>query len=61
MANSLEDPVCGMQVDPRNAAGSVEYMGMRYHFCSLGCKAAFEERPERFLERIGHAHSHSCC
>ena len=42
------DPVCGMQVDERQAAGKSEYQGQTYFFCSPVCKAKFEENPERY-------------
>ncbi len=41
------DPVCGMQVDPRHAAGTSEYDGKVVSFCSAGCKKAFDREPER--------------
>ena len=58
------DPICGMDVDPRNAAGKSEFMGQTYYFCSLGCKKSFDENPRRFLAAktgkelpsAGHAH-----
>jgi len=43
------DPVCGMTVDPQRAAGSSEYKGKTYHFCSKGCVAKFEADPEKYL------------
>lgn len=43
------DPVCGMQVDPKNAAGTSEYQGNTYFFCSSGCKQAFDKEPERYV------------
>jgi Cu+-exporting ATPase len=43
------DPVCGMMVDPKMAAGSSEYQGKTYYFCALGCKAAFDKDPSRFV------------
>ncbi len=43
------DPVCGMTVDPQRAAGSSEYQGKTYYFCSKGCVAKFEADPERYL------------
>ena len=43
------DPVCGMQVDPATAAGSSEYQGQTYYFCSTGCKRQFDKDPERYL------------
>jgi len=59
MANTVKDPICGMDVDPATAAGKTEYMGQTYYFCSAGCKKAFDANPERFLHRAGeHAHHH---
>ena len=43
------DPVCGMKVDPKTAAASMEYEGETYYFCSQGCKAGFEKDPEKYL------------
>ncbi len=43
------DPVCGMQVDPGNAAGSSRHAGRTYHFCSEHCLRRFEAGPEAFL------------
>jgi YHS domain-containing protein len=45
------DPVCQMAVDPRRAAGTLEYEGTRYHFCSLDCARRFMERPQQFKSR----------
>jgi YHS domain-containing protein len=42
------DPVCGVDVDPASPAGTVEYMGVPYSFCSLTCKSAFELDPARY-------------
>ncbi|MGH9435795.1 MAG: HAD-IC family P-type ATPase, partial [Terriglobia bacterium] len=43
------DPVCGMTVEPQDAAGTVEYRGKRYYFCNPHCVEQFRENPERFL------------
>ncbi|HEX2863850.1 MAG TPA: YHS domain-containing protein [Deinococcales bacterium] len=43
------DPVCGMSVDPAEAAGQSEYQGQTYYFCSAGCKQAFDADPHRYL------------
>jgi hypothetical protein len=43
------DPVCGMRVDPANAAASAEHGGTRYFFCNPGCRDAFLVEPERFI------------
>jgi Cu+-exporting ATPase len=49
MSNTFIDPVCGMDIDPATAAGKSEYNGQTYYFCSLGCKKAFDENPEKYL------------
>ena len=50
-----KDPVCGMDVDEKTAAGKSEYNGKTYHFCSTGCKAAFDRNPAQYLSE-GAAH-----
>ncbi|MDQ7820742.1 MAG: YHS domain-containing protein [Armatimonadota bacterium] len=52
------DPVCGMQVDERKAAGTSVYRGQTFYFCSSGCKAAFDKEPEKYAQHTGHAHGH---
>jgi P-type Cu+ transporter len=44
------DPVCHMTVDPQHAAGTSEYDGHTYYFCSKGCVAKFEADPLRYIE-----------
>ena len=43
------DPVCGMTVSAAQAAGSFEYQGQKYFFCSLSCLDKFKSDPARFL------------
>jgi Cu+-exporting ATPase len=43
------DPVCGMTVSPNTAAGSFEYNGLTYYFCSTHCFAKFQMDPDAFL------------
>ncbi len=45
----VKDPVCNMDVDPAKAAGSSEYKGQTYYFCSLGCVKRFNADPEKYL------------
>ncbi|MCH7859154.1 MAG: XdhC family protein [Candidatus Marinimicrobia bacterium] len=45
----VKDPVCEMIIDPRTAAGSSEFEGTTYHFCSLGCLDSFEADPRKYL------------
>lgn len=42
------DPVCGMLVDPAEAAGARSYEGRTYHFCSPACLAKFDQAPARY-------------
>jgi P-type Cu+ transporter len=44
-----KDPVCGMSVDPANAASTAEYDRKLYHFCSRGCGEKFRKDPVRYL------------
>ena len=48
--NGVLDPVCGMTVNPDTAAGSFEYQGKTYYFCSAHCLHRFRENPESFLK-----------
>lgn len=43
------DPVCGMDVSPATAAGSTEYSGETYYFCSRGCLEKFRASPDVYL------------
>ncbi len=43
------DPVCKMEVDEETAKFKTEREGRTYYFCAPGCKAAFEENPEKYL------------
>ena len=45
-----KDVICGMQVDPKKAAGSSEYQGKTYYFCCLGCKRKFDQNPEQYAK-----------
>jgi Cu+-exporting ATPase len=44
------DPVCGMSVSPEKAAGTAEYQGTTYYFCSKSCVAKFTADPEKYLK-----------
>lgn len=43
-----KDPVCGMNVDEKKAAGTAVYEGKTYYFCSPGCKATFDKDPGKY-------------
>lgn len=46
-----KDPVCGMLVDPRDAAAKRVHQGKDYYFCSPGCAEKFDQAPERYAAR----------
>jgi P-type Cu+ transporter len=59
------DPVCGMNVDPAEAAAREEYQGRTYHFCSAACHQKFQASPGSFVRPAAtastaatHVHSH---
>lgn len=45
-----KDPVCGMDVDEKKAAGTAVHQGKTYYFCSTSCKARFEEEPKKYIK-----------
>ena len=59
MAQTVIDPVCGMNVDPADAAGSSTYEGLAYYFCSQHCLTQFERSPEQYA--VQPAAKSSCC
>ncbi len=59
MAAAVNDPVCGMKIDPATATIKSEYKGQTYVFCSQGCKKSFEKDPEKHVGQGAHAgHAH---
>jgi Cu+-exporting ATPase len=44
------DPVCGMNVAPDRAAGTVEHEGHIYYFCALSCVQKFKANPQKYLQ-----------
>ncbi len=49
VSEKVTDPVCGMTIDPRSAAGKYEYKGMTYYFCNPRCETRFKADPEKYL------------
>jgi Cu+-exporting ATPase len=42
------DPVCGMEVDPSDAAGTSTIGGKTFYFCAQSCKERFDANPAEF-------------
>jgi Cu+-exporting ATPase len=45
------DPVCGMKIDAKSAAGKSVYAGKTYYFCSADEKAKFDKEPQKYLKK----------
>ena len=50
-----KDPVCGMEVNEKSAAGKSAYQGQTYYFCSLGCKKSFDKEPAKYASQPHHS------
>ncbi len=46
------EPVCGMPIEEKHAAGKSEFRGKTYYFCSTACKAAFEKEPDKYAHDV---------
>ena len=44
------DQVCKMEVEEASAPATSDYKGKKYHFCAQGCKKAFDQDPEKYLD-----------
>jgi YHS domain-containing protein len=53
----MNDPICGMEVEPSNAPKST-FKGKDYYFCSKACKKMFDQEPEKYA---GKERSGGCC
>jgi YHS domain-containing protein len=49
------DPICGMEVNSSEAAGTSEYHGRTYYFYSVSCKQAFDRDPGAHVRSETHA------
>ena len=45
------DPVCGMSVEEKDAAGLSEYKGTTYYFESEDCISRFNLHPEQYANK----------
>lgn len=44
------DPICGMVVDPKDAAETRTYNGKTIYFCSAHCAATFDADPSKYVQ-----------
>lgn len=45
----VEDPVCGMMVNPDDAEAKSTWAGKTWYFCSTECKRKFDADPEQYV------------
>jgi Cu+-exporting ATPase len=45
---TVRDPVCGMEVEPAQAAASFTWEGQEYYFCCPSCRDRFAAEPARY-------------
>ncbi len=45
----MQDPVCGMTVEPHQAAGTEVYNGVTYALCSPHCLEKFRADPAQYV------------
>ena len=48
-SKEVNDPVCGMTVDPKDSEKS-DYKGKTYYFCSLADKKEFDKSHDKYLK-----------
>jgi P-type Cu+ transporter len=48
-SSTVKDPVCGMLIDPAEAAGSEVHRGKTIYFCSTYCLEKFRSNPEQYM------------
>lgn len=48
----VQDPVCGMLINKEEAVAKDKYKGAEYYFCSLSCRDAFKDDPERYTKHL---------
>ena len=46
---AAKDPVCGMDVEEKQAAATTAYKGKTYYFCAPACKTTFQKAPEKYV------------
>lgn len=60
MADTVKDPVCGMEIRREDAVATEEHEGRTFHFCSQGCHDTFVADPHSYgqpaEEHAGHDH-----
>lgn len=56
MIGAVTDPVCGMRMNPAEAAHSRAYQEQTFFFCSDQCAGQFDREPQRYIKSAALAH-----
>lgn len=48
LTGKATDPVCGMSIDKKAAAGTATQSGQTFHFCSKGCVQKFRANSKQY-------------
>ncbi|HXV41675.1 MAG TPA: cation transporter, partial [Anaerolineae bacterium] len=48
----IKDPVCGMKIEPQDAAATRPYKGQTFYFCSDNCVRQFDADPARYAAPV---------
>lgn len=44
----VKDPVCGMEIDPKDVYATREHAGKTFYFCSKSCVDQFDAHPHKY-------------
>jgi YHS domain-containing protein len=47
---SVNDPVCGMEINAQTAAATTVFQGQTFYFCRVECQQQFVKSPERYAK-----------
>jgi YHS domain-containing protein len=45
---TVRDPVCGMEIQPKDAVATEDHDGRTFYFCSHACHETFVNDPHRY-------------
>ena len=51
----IKDPVCGMEMKPKEVQVRSEHQEKTYYFCSSMCKERFDKEPEAYADKAAAA------
>ena len=46
------DPVCGKEIEAEISAGESYHQTNTFYFCTLQCKAGFDQNPEKYTNSL---------